>query len=119
MEQNGNETKNPGKYNEQTDSGQNQPTDKNKQGWKYLVFIIVLILAGTLAAHALLKSGQNGSSCGLCPGKYVCSPNIEKTTDDASVQSGRGLRQRKECSQTYTKNCPNEPKKSYSCPLKQ
>jgi len=50
----------------------------NWKSWRTVVFIMVLLAAGALAAHSVLSNGTNSPSCGVgsagvCPLSKACS----------------------------------------------
>lgn len=50
----------------------------NWKSWKTVIFILVLLAAGALAAHSVLSNGTNNSPCGaspagVCPLNKACS----------------------------------------------
>ncbi len=64
----------------------------NWKSWRTVVFIMVLLAAGALAAHSVLSNGSNSPSCGagsagVCPLSKACSSGkaceVPKANPDA------------------------------------
>ena len=60
----------------------------NWKSWKTVLFILVLLAAGALAAHSVLSNGTNSpcgaNSAGVCPLNKACSPTKVCGSDEAN-----------------------------------
>ena len=83
------------------------------RSWKTLVFVIVLVTAGAMAAHSVLTNGKVGSLCcgsgigsSACAADKVCTGNPACTGDKSTCQKACCAAANKTCEKT--KQCTKE-----------
>jgi len=89
----------------------------NWKSWRTVVFIIVLLAAGALAAHSVLSKGTNslcgGIAAGLCPLNKSCSSSNGCELKAAGTENAACII--KEKANKPSSCCPNAEVPSY-CP---
>lgn len=98
----------------------------NWKSWRTVVFILVLLAAGVLAAHSVLSNETNSSSgagsAGVCPLNKVCSSGKTCGTNEANPGDVTCLLEKKAdnpsscCPKTGTPSCCPKTDIAGCCP---